>query len=140
MKRIVIALVAVSLLGGCGVLGKDKKKVTPTVGERIPVLSRETVLEVDPALAGIAVTLPPATANDAWAQPGGNAAKSMVHLTLGGVLSQAWRVSIGEGSTNKGQLTESPVVADGKVFTIEGKKTPSYGEDKSFITSLIESI
>jgi outer membrane protein assembly factor BamE (lipoprotein component of BamABCDE complex) len=29
---------------------------------------------------------------------------------------------------------------DGKVFTIEGKKTPSYGEDKSFIQSLIESI
>jgi outer membrane protein assembly factor BamE (lipoprotein component of BamABCDE complex) len=29
---------------------------------------------------------------------------------------------------------------DGKVFTIEGRKTPSYGEDKSFIESLIESI
>lgn len=29
---------------------------------------------------------------------------------------------------------------DGKVFTIEGRKTPSYGEDKSFIDSLIESI
>ena len=29
---------------------------------------------------------------------------------------------------------------DGKVFTIEGRKTPSYGEDKSFLQSLIESI
>jgi outer membrane protein assembly factor BamE (lipoprotein component of BamABCDE complex) len=29
---------------------------------------------------------------------------------------------------------------DGKVFTIEGRKTPSYGEDKSFIESMIESI
>ena len=29
---------------------------------------------------------------------------------------------------------------DGKVFTIEGKKTPSYGEDKSFLESLIQSI
>ena len=29
---------------------------------------------------------------------------------------------------------------DGKVFTIEGRKTPSYGEDKSFIQSMIESI
>jgi outer membrane protein assembly factor BamE (lipoprotein component of BamABCDE complex) len=29
---------------------------------------------------------------------------------------------------------------DGKVITIEGRKTPSYGEDKSFIESLIESI
>ena len=29
---------------------------------------------------------------------------------------------------------------DGKVFTIEGRKTPSYGADKTFIDSLIESI
>lgn len=29
---------------------------------------------------------------------------------------------------------------DGKVFTIEGRKTPSYGADKSFIESLVESI
>lgn len=29
---------------------------------------------------------------------------------------------------------------DGKVFTIEGRKTPSYGEDKNFIQSLVSSI
>lgn len=29
---------------------------------------------------------------------------------------------------------------DGKVFTIEGRKTPSYGQDKNFIDSLISSI
>lgn len=29
---------------------------------------------------------------------------------------------------------------DGKVFTIEGRKTPSYGEDRSFLQQLIESV
>ena len=29
---------------------------------------------------------------------------------------------------------------DGKVFTIEGRKTPSYGEDRTFIASLINSL
>lgn len=29
---------------------------------------------------------------------------------------------------------------DGKVITIEGRKTPSYGEDRSFIQSLVDSI
>lgn len=29
---------------------------------------------------------------------------------------------------------------DGKVFTIESRKTPSYGEDKNFIQSLIASV
>jgi outer membrane protein assembly factor BamB len=122
MKRIILALAAVTLLGGCGSLGlggKDKKNVTPTVGERIPVLARETVLEVDPALAGIAVTLPPAQPNAEWAQSGGNAAKSMGHVALGSALAMAWRQSIGEGSSNQGQLASSPVVGDGKIFTID---------------------
>ena len=29
---------------------------------------------------------------------------------------------------------------DGKVFTIEGRKTPSYGEDRTFLQALIESV
>src|SRR5918993_2927785 len=122
MKRILLALAAASLLGGCGTLGlggKDKKNVTPTVGERIPVLARETVLEVDPELAGIAVTLPPALPNAEWAQSGGNAAKSMGHVALGASPAMAWRQSIGEGSSNQGQLASSPVVGDGKIFTID---------------------
>jgi outer membrane protein assembly factor BamB len=119
MKRIVIALVAVSMLGGCGVLGGKGKKVTPTVGERIPVLARETVLESDPALAAVAVTLPPALANAEWAQSGGNAAKSMGHVGLGSSPGMAWRVAIGEGSSNKGQLASSPVIGEGKIFTID---------------------
>ncbi|HEX6375676.1 MAG TPA: PQQ-binding-like beta-propeller repeat protein [Allosphingosinicella sp.] len=120
MKRILLVLAAASLVGGCGVLGgKGKKNVTPTVGERISVLSQERVLEVDPALAGIAVTLPPAMPNAEWAQSGGNAAKSMVHVALGSSLGLAWRTGIGEGSSNRGQLAASPVVGDGKIFTID---------------------
>lgn len=120
MKRVILALAAVSLLGGCGVFGgKGNKKTTPTVGERIPVLSSEAAIEVDPALAGVAVVVPPPAVNADWAQPGGNAAKSMGHLALAAAPSQIWRTSIGAGSGNKAQLAASPVVAGGKVFTID---------------------
>jgi outer membrane protein assembly factor BamB len=122
MKRILLALAATSLLGGCsglGIGGKGKKNVTPTVGERISVLSREAALEVDPALGGVAVALPAAAANAEWAQSGGNAAKSMGHLALGSSLGMAWRTSIGAGSTSKGQLATAPVVAEGKIFVID---------------------
>ncbi|HEX8381232.1 MAG TPA: PQQ-binding-like beta-propeller repeat protein [Allosphingosinicella sp.] len=122
MKRILLALAAAGLIGGCGSLGlggKDKKNVTPTVGERISVLSRERVLEIDPALAGTAITLPPAQANADWAQSGGNAAKSMGHVALGASPGMAWRVSIGEGSSNQAQLASSPVLADGRIYTID---------------------
>ena len=119
MKRLIIVIAAAGLLGGCGIFGKGDKKTTPTIGERIAVLSSEAAIEVDPALAGVPVTLPPAQANGEWAQPGGNASKSMGHLALAGTPSQAWRVGIGSGSTNKGQLAASPVVAGGKIFTVD---------------------
>jgi outer membrane protein assembly factor BamB len=122
MKPILFAIAALGLLGGCGTLGvggKGKKNVTPTVGERISVLSRERVLEVDPGLSGIAVTLPPAQPNSEWTQSGGNAAKSMGHLGLGPTLGMAWRVGTGEGSSNQAQLASSPVIGEGRIFTID---------------------
>jgi outer membrane protein assembly factor BamB len=118
MKRLVLALAAASLLGGCGVLNK-KKPVTPTIGQRIAVLNTETEIEADPALAGIPVSLPAAEPNAEWSQPGGNAAKAMGHLALGSAPAQAWRVSIGQGSTKKGQLASAPIVAEGKIFTMD---------------------
>src|SRR3954469_2022780 len=119
MKRLVIALVAVSLLSGCGVLNKGKKPVTPTLGERIAVLSNEAAVEVDPTLPGTPVTLPVPLVNEAWAQPGGNAAKSMGHLALASSPAMAWRVSIGEGSSPKAQLAAAPVAAEGKIFAMD---------------------
>lgn len=122
MKRILLVLAAASLLGGCsglGLGGKGKKNVTPTVGERISVLSRERILEVDPALSAVAVTLPPAEANSEWTQSGGNAAKSMGHLALGATPAMAWRVGTGQGSSNQGQLASSPVIGEGRIFTID---------------------
>lgn len=122
MKPILFAIAAIGLLGGCsslGIGGKDKKNVTPTVGERISVLSQERVLAVDPSLSATAVTVPPAQANSEWAQSGGNAAKSMGHLALGATPGMAWRVSIGEGSSNQAQLASSPIIGDGRIFTID---------------------
>jgi outer membrane protein assembly factor BamB len=118
MKRLITLFVAASLLGGCGIFDK-KKKTTPTLGDRIAVLSNEAAIEVDPALAGVPVTLPAADVNGQWAQPGGNASKSMGHLALGAAPAQAWRASIGAGASNKSALGSAPVVADGKVFTID---------------------
>ena len=49
MKRVIFALAAASLVSGCGVFGgKGDKKTTPTIGERIPVLSAEAAIQVDP--------------------------------------------------------------------------------------------
>ena len=50
-------------LSGCGVVGgKSKVKTTPSLGNRIPVLSRiESGTKVSADLASVAVVVPPVT-------------------------------------------------------------------------------
>ena len=119
MKRFVAALACLSLLAGCGVLGGRHRPTTPTVGQRIPVLGTEGTVEADPLLAAIPVTVPPAVANTDWAQSGGNAAKSVGHVALADAPQQVWSVSIGNGNTFRTRLVSEPVVADGRVYTID---------------------
>ena len=119
MKRALIALTALTLLSGCGVFGGSDRRTTPTVGTRIPVLATEANIEVDPTLAGLPVAVPAPSLNPNWPQPGGNPAKSMGHVALGNTLQQAWSVSIGSGSSQRARLAAEPVVADGRVYTID---------------------
>ena len=47
----------------------------------------------------------------------------MGHLALGAALGQAWVASIGTGTTTKARLASAPVVAGGRVFTIDTNST-----------------
>lgn len=104
-------------LAGCkgGFLGKKDAAVTPTVGNRVPILSRIEGAKVDPALAGISVVLPPPQANAEWAQVGGNAGKSYGHLALADNLNKMWTADVA-GSDKRRRLAAAPVVGDGKLF------------------------
>lgn len=111
-------LMAAGLTGCKGGLfgGGDDDKTTPTVGNRVPILSRiESGAEVDPALAAISVVLPPARANNEWAQPGGSASKSYGHLALAENPAKVWTAKVA-GSTNRVRLASAPVVGAGKLF------------------------
>ncbi|MDB5707783.1 MAG: pyrrolo-quinoline quinone [Sphingomonas bacterium] len=116
-NRAVLALAALLALSACGVFKGGKKK-TPTLGDRVPILVAETEATADKTLADVQVLLPPPEANDAWAQPGGNAAKSMGQLALGGSLSRAWTASI-DGGSNRQRLAAAPVVAGGKLYAMD---------------------
>jgi outer membrane protein assembly factor BamB len=107
-------------LAGCGVLGGggDKRPKTPTIGDRIPILTSESNAEVDPSLADVAVLLPPAQPNTDWAQPGGNGPKMMEHVALGTALGEAWSVKI-DGTNKYARLAASPVVGEGKIFVVD---------------------
>lgn len=112
-------LAAVALLGGCGIVGGKKGgPKTPVVGKRTSILTSEQGVEVDPALADVAVTLPEAFVNTEWSQHGGDPSKAMGHVALGGQPQQIWTASIA-GSTPRARLAASPVVAGGKLFVID---------------------
>jgi outer membrane protein assembly factor BamB len=119
MKPILFALTALGLLGGCGIIGGGERRDTPSIGQRIPVLSRESQVELDAGLAGLPVVIPGPALNADWPQPGGNPSKSMGHVALGDNLSEAWSVSIGQGSSARARLAAEPVVANGRVYTID---------------------
>lgn len=107
-------------LTGCkgGLFGGGGDKTTPTVGNRTPILSRiESGAEVDPALAGITVVLPPARANAEWAQVGGAASKSYGHLALAENPAKAWTARVA-GSSTRMRLAAAPVVGGNKLFAV----------------------
>lgn len=110
------ALMALSL-AGCGVFKGDGGPKTPTVGERVSILSNDNSVKVDPATASVAVVLPEPAVNANWAQSGGNASKSMGHPALGASRSQIWSASIA-GGNNKQRLASAPVVSDNRLFAV----------------------
>ena len=112
-----LALVVALALSGCGAFGGKGKLTTPTVGSRIPILSRvESGAKVDPALANVAVVLPPATNSD-WPQAGSTASKSYGHLALAAAPSRGWSASIA-GSSSKHRLAAAPVIGGGQLFVM----------------------
>ena len=113
-----LALVLALGLSGCGVFGGKGKPTTPTVGNRIPILSRvESGAKVDPALAVVAVVLPPASSNPEWPQAGGTANKSYGHLALPAAPQRGWSASIA-GSSSKHRLAAAPVIGGGQLFAM----------------------
>ena len=123
IAKLLLALAATTTLGGCAVIDgvrgdSGKKNNTPTIGNRVDILGIERDTEVDPALAGFAVTLPPAAVNEAWAQPGGNASKSPGHVELGQGLSRIWTAKV-TGANPRARLAASPVMSDGRIYVVD---------------------
>lgn len=111
-------LLAATVLGGCSLFEKNGSDATPTLGDRKSILTTESDLELDPALASVAVTLPAETANTEWSQDGGNASKALGHVALPANLTPAWSARIA-GSSTRVRLAAPPVIADGKLFVID---------------------
>jgi outer membrane protein assembly factor BamB len=116
--RVTVAVAALMALSGCGIFKGGGGKKTPTLGDRVSILVSENEVETDKTIADVQVLLPAPAVNDAWAQPGGNPAKSMGQLALGDQPKRAWQATI-DGGSNRERLGAAPVVADNKLFVTD---------------------
>jgi len=67
------------------------------------------------------VDLPPATVNADWTQPVGTPATRAAHPALSAAPDLAWSVDIGSGDSRRKRITADPVVADGRIFTLDAQ-------------------
>jgi outer membrane protein assembly factor BamB len=125
LRRVACVMVAAVALAACGDSWIGDNKAPPLPGKRISVLSREK--QVEPELSGpvAKIVLPPPEANDDWPQAGGYSNHAMHHMVVGDGLSRAWSSSVGTGSGKRRKLLAQPVVAEGKVFTVDSESMVS---------------
>ena len=115
------------LLAGCSVLDEvgswfdSSGKKSNLRGVRIPVMSLDSELKPDAALAVTPVLLPPPYRNTDWPQPGGYASNAMYHLGAPGRLRQLWRQSAGKGNDIDSHITSAPVVAGGIIYALDSQ-------------------
>jgi outer membrane protein assembly factor BamB len=103
-------------LPGVSSLFAEKEEILP--GRRVSVLQNgATGLAAAETIT--TPVLPPPQLNASWTEPGGNASNSPGHLALGDTFNQPWATSVGTGSSKSGRLTAIPIVADGKIFTLD---------------------
>jgi outer membrane protein assembly factor BamB len=118
MNRRDFASLLLSLgLSGCDLFDEKKR---PLSGERIPVLGLGGRFEPDPDLAAAPVNLPPPTVNPDWPEPGGIPSHAIGHPALPEKLTRAWSTGIGDGSGRYAKVLSQPVVAQGRVYAMDG--------------------
>jgi outer membrane protein assembly factor BamB len=118
------------ILTGCGWFGETE--APPLPGERISVLVYDSDLEPDPRLAGQPVSLGKAIENGSWPQAGGGSLHAVGHAAGPSVIGRdAWNVDIGSSAGSRRPLLSGPVIADGRVYTMDSKfRVSAYSVEK----------
>jgi len=119
-----LAVAVAVIVAGCGA-ASSITKLNPFSQEEERLPGERIAVITDPGefnaaqVATRPVSLPPAKANASWSQPGGVPSNNLGHLALGGGLQKVWSADAGTGSSSRGRLSAVPLVAEGKVFTLD---------------------
>jgi outer membrane protein assembly factor BamB len=121
----VSALALSAILAACS----DPELILP--GERFdPRTPLEASLQVegqpaptDPlaqsANRSVPISIPAMTANADWTHRAGNSRHLSPHGALSAQPTRVWSAAIGQGNSRKNRVSAAPIVADGRVFTLD---------------------
>ncbi len=129
--RLVTCLTATLFVSACA--GEPEQKPLP--GERISIMDLQK--EINPSAkaktSDVNIQIPPALNNEDWPQAGGYPHHAMQNLAVGTQddLEQIWRADIGTGGSKSIPLNAKPIVADGKVFTLDTRNQVTAFHDQT---------
>lgn len=117
-KTLVLMLALGLTIGACA----KKEEILP--GERLDIrpLSEQEAAEVAAQKIVLKVTrlsIPPARNYTQWTHKNGNIAHGVPHPALSTGLTRVWSQNIGSGNSKRNRLTSDPIVADGRVYTLD---------------------
>ena len=118
--QLFMAFVAVVTLWGCDTYFGTKEK-PPLPGKRVSILDFDRLIEPDSVTASKKILLPAPTPNDSWPQAGGLANHAMHHTKVGQNIREAWSVNIGSGTGDTEWLIVQPILADGRIYTMDAE-------------------
>lgn len=98
--------------------GCSSKKVLPQ-GKRVSVLAPSSVAKPDVANGQSQINLPPLQANSSWQQTDFNAEHITPNLKVSPKFEKQWSADFGEGASKREVLMSTPLVANGKVYTLD---------------------
>lgn len=113
---------AIAVLGMAATVAACEKEVI-LEGERInprDVLSG-TAPEAEAPAQAVALSLPAQVSNADWPQRAGGPGHNLVNAALGQGLALQWAAPIGQGNDRKHRIAASPVVAQGRIFTLDSR-------------------
>lgn len=109
-KPWIIAIAAAGLAAACS----DPQVILP--GKRENLRAETAEAQVNQALP---ISLPATVANADWQQSHGTPAHRIAHPALSAAPALAWSRDIGAGDSRRGRITADPVVAGGRIFTLD---------------------
>lgn len=142
-NKLILSILSASLLSACSTLDainpfdKTEAEKRAEQGEVAGEDQRISILELSETLTLAApvppeqIIIPDPYVNTDWPQTGGNVQHVVQHTAATGPLDRAWSIDIGEGSGRKGRIIAPPVIAGGKIFTVDARYKVSAFDEQS---------